>query len=196
MGDTRAANPVRADEAAWRAPLLWRRRRFVVDPRPQLRASAMVGGLVLLLLVLLDASLILAGARGRETALRVAPELADVLRAQDRVEVALLSAISVVFLIGVVVVGLLETHRTAGAAYAIERALDRLAAGGLSARVRLRRSDNLQALAEAFNRAASRLEAEARAEADELEGIAGLPGAPADIAARLRALAASKRQPG
>ncbi len=196
MSDTGTANPARAEQAAWKVPLLWRRRRFVVDPGPQLRASAMVAGLVLLLLVLLDASLILAGAHGREAALRVAPELGEVLRAQDRVEVALLAAISVVFLIGVVVVGLLETHRTAGAAYAIERALDRLAAGALSARVRLRKGDNLQALAAAFNRAASRLEADARAEADELDRIAALPAAPSDVAAQVRALAARKRQLG
>lgn len=193
MSDTGAASPARAEEATWRVPLLWRRRRFVVDPRPQLRASAMVGGLVLLLLVLLDASLMLAGAQRREAALQVAPELGELLRAQDRVEVALLAAISIVFLIGVLVVGLLETHRTAGAAYALARALDRLAEGRLSARVRLRKGDNLQAIADAFNRAASRLEANARAEADELDRIASLPGAPADVAAQVRALAARKR---
>jgi methyl-accepting chemotaxis protein len=192
MNEPRGLDREAAAETAWRIPLLLRRRRFVVDPRSQWRASAMVGGLVLLLLVLLDLSLILAGTHSRQAALQAAPELGRLLRAQDRLEILLLVAISVVFLIGVLVVGLLETHRTAGAAYAIERGLERLGEARFGTRVRLRKGDNLQSLAEAFNRAASRLEAAAREEIAELDEIAA--DLPPDPAARLRAAAARKRQ--
>ena len=67
---------------------------------------------------------------------------------------------SVVLLGGIVLVGVVEAHRTAGAAFAIRRAVDTLATGARGARVRLRRGDHLQELAAAVNRLAEALDAE------------------------------------
>jgi hypothetical protein len=59
-----------------------------------------------------------------------------------------------------VLVGVVEAHRTAGAAFAIRRTVDALTAGSLGARVKLRRGDHLQDLASAINRLAEALDAE------------------------------------
>ncbi len=199
MTEERTAIPSMPAESLRGIPALLRRRRFVVDPRYQFRASLMMGALVLVLLALLNVSLFVADVQGRRAALAAAPELGDLLRSQDRLELALVAAISVVFLIGVVVVGLLETHRTAGAAFVLRRGLGDVAEGRFAIRLKLRKGDNLQALAEAFNHAASSLHERTLAEIEELERLAeraGSLGRPEalEIAAGLRTLAAAKRR--
>jgi len=57
-------------------------------------------------------------------------------------------------------VGVLESHRTAGAAYAIRRAVDAIRDGRLDTRVRLRRGDHLQDLAKSINLLAETIEEE------------------------------------
>jgi HAMP domain-containing protein len=52
----------------------------------------------------------------------------------------------------------MESHRTAGAAFAIRRTVDQLRLGDRGARVRLRRGDHLQELARAVNELAESLE--------------------------------------
>ena len=119
----------------------WRRRRYVVDARSQLRAGILVGFLTLALLVLLNVSIF----TGHEA---------------DRSSWVLLLTGSVVFFTGIVAIGVLETHRTAGAAFAIRRTIDALRDGQRGARVRLRRSDHLQELAEAVNALAEAIDRE------------------------------------
>jgi hypothetical protein len=114
-----------------------RRRKVLVDPRYQLRAGMMVGLVAFLLLLLVNLSLLTEGAPW----------------------IVLLGG-SVVLLGGIVLVGVVEAHRTAGAAFAIRRAVDTLATGARGARVRLRRGDHLQELAAAVNRLAEALDAE------------------------------------
>ena len=58
---------------------------------------------------------------------------------------------AIVFLIMVVVVTLLETHKTAGAAFNLSRQMQRVRSGEYGTRVALRRGDNLQSLGRAFN---------------------------------------------
>lgn len=117
-----------------------RRKKIMVDPRYQLRAGMIVGLVAFVLLLLVNLSLMTEGA----------PWI-------------LLLGGSAVLLGGIVLVGIVEAHRTAGAAFAIRRTIDALAAGTLGARVRLRRGDHLQELAEAINRLAEALDAERRA---------------------------------
>lgn len=114
-----------------------RRRKVLVDTRYQLRAGMVVGLVAFVLLLLVNLSLMTDGA----------PWI-------------LLLGGSAVLLGGIVLVGVVEAHRTAGAAFAIRRTVDALAAGTHGARVRLRRGDHLQDLAEAINRLAERLDAE------------------------------------
>lgn len=139
-------------------PLIgWRRRQFVVDARYQMRAGVLVGAVALVLLVLLNASLILQERAEAATASFLsAPSLA----VQDTTSWALLLVGSAVFLGGVILVGVLESHRTAGAAYAIRRALDAIRDGRPDIRVRLRRGDHLQDLATSVNQLAETIDAE------------------------------------
>ena len=117
--------------------LVDRRRKILVDPRYQLRAGMIVGLVAFVLLLLVNLSLMTEGA----------PWI-------------LLLGGSAVLLGGIVLVGVVEAHRTAGAAFAIRRTVDALAAGTLGARVRLRRGDHLQDLAQAINRLAEAIDAE------------------------------------
>ena len=135
----------------------WRRRQFVVDARYQLRAGVLVGAIALVLLVLLNASLIL---QDQASAATAALSVHPVLAGQDRASLVLLLLGSVVFLGGVIIVGVLESHRTAGAAYAIRRAVDAIRDGRPDIRIRLRRGDHLQDLATSVNRLAETIDAE------------------------------------
>jgi len=135
----------------------WRRRQFVVDARYQLRAGVLVGTVAVVLLVLLDASLIL---QDRATAAAAATAVRPLLAGQDRASWALLLLGSAVFLGGVTLVGVLESHRTAGAAYAIRRAVDAIRDGQSEIRVRLRRGDHLKDLAKSINQLAETIDAE------------------------------------
>lgn len=134
-----------------------RRRQFVVDPRYQLRAGVLVGLVALVLLVLLNVSLFLpqqAAAGAGAAALRSGAGRADGM------SWTLILLGSAVLILGVTLIGVLESHRTAGAAYAIRRAVDELTQGRTGVRIRLRQGDHLQDLARAINRLAETIEAE------------------------------------
>ena len=135
----------------------WRRRQFVVDAHYQMRAGVLVGAVALVLLVLLNASLILQDrAEAATAALVVRPMLPE----QDGMSWALLFVGSVVFLGGVVLIAVFESHRTAGAAYSIRRAIDAIRDGRADIRVRLRRGDHLQDLATSVNQLAETIDSE------------------------------------
>lgn len=135
----------------------WRRRRYVVDARYQLRAGALVGGAALVLLILLNVSLISHGRAGASVAEPAAHRLAA---GQSGTSFALLMLGSLTFIAGVILIGLLESHRTAGAAFAIRRAVDEIREGKTEIRVRLRRRDHLQELARSINRLAETIDGE------------------------------------
>jgi len=135
----------------------WRRRQFVVDARYQLRAGVLVGTVAIVLLVLLNASLLL---QDRSAAASAATAVRPLFAGQDRASWALLLLGSAVFLGGVILVGVMESHRTAGAAYAIRRAVDAIRDGRTEIRVRLRRGDHLQDLAKSVNQLAETIDAE------------------------------------
>ena len=108
---------------------------------------------------------------------RVGPELTDLLRAQGRVELTLVILASVVFLVGVFVISILETHRTAGAAHNASQRLRDVAAGRYSVRLTLRGSDNLRELEVAFNRMGRALRSRTREEIEALDQLAARAGA-------------------
>ncbi len=178
---------------------LFRRRRFLVDRRYQLRMGLFTGGVALILLVLLNVSLFVAARETTQSAAASTPELRDLVRSQDRIQLMLTLLGSAVFLVGIVVVGVLESHRTAGAAYRLERVIGRLREGNWASRARLRRGDHLQSLATALNQLAATLQDQDVREAEALEEAAariqGLnePVA-AEIAAAVRRLAITRRQ--
>ena len=146
-----------AKAAAHAHPFEWRRRQLVVDARYQLRAGVLVGVVALVLLVLLNAALIVPGRAASHAAATTSRAFPA---GSDGASWALVLVGSAVVLCGVIVIGVLESHRTAGAAYAIRRAVEAIREGRSDARVRLRRGDHLQELARAVNQMAETIDAE------------------------------------
>jgi hypothetical protein len=183
-----------------RLPLIGQRRHFLLDPRMQLRAVGLVCSIVLVLLIV--ANLALHALREQRTAALSSDihELAPVLRQQDRTELGLMALASLVFLGGVFVVTILETHRTAGAAYNIGRRLEDVRSGRYDVRLHLRHGDTLRGLEAPFNDMLHALQDRAWADVDALEELAAqadlvsTPLEAHELADRLRALAAAKRQ--
>lgn len=87
------------------------------------------------------------------------PEALEDQRFDDLVKFGLsLAFITVVATLAIAVWGLFLTHRAAGAIYHLQRVVDEIKAGDLGARVRLRRTDEFQDLANSFNDMMDRLQ--------------------------------------
>ncbi len=157
MSDPRSEQAVGSHAAPQAALSEWRRRQWVVDAPYQLRAGVLVGTVAIVLLALLNASLV---THNRAVAATAAAR--PLLAGQDRGSWVFLLFGSALFLVGVVLVGLLESHKTAGAAFAIRRAVDAIREGRSDVRVRLRRGDHLQELAASINDLAETIDAERR----------------------------------
>ncbi|HEX5042723.1 MAG TPA: hypothetical protein VFV75_07440 [Candidatus Polarisedimenticolaceae bacterium] len=151
--------------------ILGRRRRFLVPGVYQWRSLALLGGLTLLLVAALDAALITLVKTGSAHVLQVAPELQTFVSGQDRDMQRLIVLGSLVTLAGVLLIGLLETHRTAGPMFNLTRALERFPIDGLRTRLKFRRDDHFPELEQAFNKMAADLEARALARVAELARI-------------------------
>jgi hypothetical protein len=143
--------------------LLTRRRRFILDRRGQLRAVFLTGSATAILLALLNMALYLARERDVAALLSDSPVLRDLIVA---------AAASLLFLAGVVVVTLIETHRTAGAAFTLARHMASIQVGRYDVELRLRKGDNLRELEGAFNEMAGALRERTLNEARELEELA------------------------
>jgi len=130
---------------------LGKRRTFLVDRRSQLRSATVAAVVVTVVLVVLLVSLHASRERATDALVAQVPTLAETLAAQNRVELMLQIAGAVVFLVMVVSVTVLETHKTAGAAFNLSRQMGRIRDGEYITRVTLRKGDNLQLLAHAFN---------------------------------------------
>jgi len=131
-----------------------------VDARYQLRAGVLVGSVAIVLLVLLNASLVFQHRAPVRPVAIPTTAARPPIAGQDGSSVAILIIGSLVFFGGVVLVGVLESHRTAGAAFAIRRAVDAIRDGQPQIRVRLRRGDHLQDVARSINQLAETIDAE------------------------------------
>jgi signal transduction histidine kinase len=128
-----------------------RRRRILVNLRYQLK-MAMIGtigmgflvGLMILILYRINAQ------NSREL-LEVAPFLKESLAVRDRNQLLVMLAGGIVFMAGVFLVEILESHKTAGVIHNVRRRLEEVRSGRFSARVKLRKHDNFPELAESFN---------------------------------------------
>jgi len=136
---------------ALRLKAFGRRRRLLVDRNYQLRSalrsvlgtSVLVGLLVFVLYrINLESSLDLQ---------QMAPFMREGLRRWDRITLFSLILGGLVFLAGVFLVELMETHRTAGALHNLRRRLEELRCGRFTAQLKLRRHDNFPELEKAFN---------------------------------------------
>ncbi len=130
---------------------LGQRRNFLVDRKNQFRTTALAAGVVATVLTVFLVTLHLSRERATETLVAHMPSLAETLAAQNRSEFTFQLTAAIVFLTMVIVVTLLETHKTAGAAFNLSRQMGKVGSGDYGTRVALRRGDNLQAVARAFN---------------------------------------------
>ncbi len=191
---TAAAPPQREPWLRFLVPLR-HRRRFLIDRPVQLRAAFLSGTVALILLVLLNVSLHVARQRDSEALLTDAPEFRALIVSQNRMELGLIALASLVFIGGVVVITVLETHKTAGAAFNLARHMLEVEHGNYDVRLHLRKDDNLQQLEAAFNSMASALRSRTTADAEALEELAGVaerisgPDEAEHLARRLRELA-------
>jgi methyl-accepting chemotaxis protein len=95
---------------------------------------------------------------------QMAPFMKAHLESRDRLTLVSICLAGAVFLTGVFLLEVLETHRTAGVILNLRRRLDELRSGRLSAFLRLRRHDCFRELETAFNATAGALRT--RAEGD------------------------------
>ena len=139
------------NRSAKRGWLLGQRRNFLIDRRNQLRTTLLTTAVVATVLMALLASLHVSRERATEALVAEMPSLAATLAAQNRIDFAFQLAGAIVFLAMVVVVTLLETHKTAGAAFNLERHLAKIRDGEYGTRVTLRHNDNLQSVGRTLN---------------------------------------------
>lgn len=176
------------------------RRQYLVNRERQLRSAFLVLVVVLLLLVPLNYSL--HTVRQQETATITAsnPQLRPLMESRDRTELIVGLVASMVIMVGVFALTIIETHRTAGAAFAIRRRLDLIREGHFDTDLHLRGGDNLRELEMPFNAMMEALRSRAVDEARTLEELADrtagvvVPQEAQAIATRLRQLARKKRE--
>ncbi|MBZ5639571.1 MAG: hypothetical protein LAO51_12570 [Acidobacteriia bacterium] len=179
--------------------VVFRRRRFLVNRRYQLRVTSITMGTAFVLLLLLNFALFALNQKSSLTAIRVAPELKSYFAAQDRFQVGLILIGSLAFLGGGFLLGILETHRTAGASFNVCRCLQELRDGRYAIRMRLRRGDNLKEIELAFNEMAATLHERTVRDAALLEDLANrmeemdAPGVAA-LALEVKKLVVEKRR--
>jgi len=130
----------------------FRRRQYLVDRQRQLAATVRVAGLVLVLLVVLNAVLAWQNYESTQAVMVSNPEFGERMRAADLRNVAITAGISLIILAMVVVRSIMFTHRTAGAVYKVSKSLEQVGEFNYDISLRLRRDDNLRALEDPFNK--------------------------------------------
>ena len=135
----------------------FRRRQYLVDRKRQLAATIRVAGLVLILLVTLNAVLAWQNYNATQSVMMMNPQVGERMQAADMRNMAVTAAISLIILAMVVVRSIMLTHRTAGAVYKISLCLGQVGDFNFDVNLRLRNDDNLRALEDPFNRMASNL---------------------------------------
>jgi len=174
------------------------RRQYLVDRKRQLRTVVLTAGVTIFLLAIVNISFGVMRASQSMVLSTAAPQLRPVLEQQDSSFATTLLVISAIFVAGVSIITIAETHRTAGAIYAVKQRLDRVRDGGLKVNLNLRKRDTLRDLMAPFNEMVASLRDRVLADADELDRLADEASSatadPAALAARLRELADGKRE--
>jgi len=129
----------------------FRRRKFLIDRRGQLLATTKVAGMALVFLILLNVIFYLWSALETRAIVASNPHLTEQMETIDRHSSLLLAAVSFLVLAIIVVRSIMLTHRTAGAAFNLQRCLNLVASGDYDTRFRLRAKDNLRQLQDPFN---------------------------------------------
>jgi methyl-accepting chemotaxis protein len=154
--------------------MMGQRRKVLVHRRFQIRMAlfnVLTTGVVISLLVLLNLTFASSSRDVTESLVTKMPQLGANLHQMDRHTTILMVVISVLLTACIFMLGILHSHRIAGAAFNLHRALDSVAGGRYTTRATLRRRDDLQELMEAFNRMSGALTRDARGEIETLESL-------------------------
>jgi methyl-accepting chemotaxis protein len=135
----------------------FRRRQYLVDRRRQLAATMRIAGLVLVLLIILNAVLAWQNYNATQSVMLTNPEMGERMRAVDLRNMAITAGISLIILAMVVMRSIMLTHRTAGAVYKISQCLEQVGEFNFDVNLRLRTDDNIRALEDPFNKMAGNL---------------------------------------
>jgi methyl-accepting chemotaxis protein len=135
----------------------FRRRQYLVDRKRQLAATVRVAGLVLVLLIVLNAVLAWQNFNVTASVMATNPDAGERMRAADMRNMAITAGISLIILAMVVMRSIMLTHRTAGAVYKISMCLEQVGDFNFDVNLRLRNDDNLRALEDPFNKMAGNL---------------------------------------
>lgn len=135
----------------------YRRRQYLVDRKRQLAATVRVAGLVLVLLIVLNAVLAWQNYNTTQSVMVSNPAAAERMHAADMRNMAITAGISLIILAMVVIRSIMLTHRTAGAVYKISLCLEQVGDFNFDINLRLRNDDNLRALEDPFNKMAGNL---------------------------------------
>jgi len=135
----------------------FRRRQYLVDRKRQLAATVRIAGLVLVLLLVLNAVLAWQNYNTTQSVMASNPEVGERMRAVDMRNMAITAGISLIILAMVVMRSIMLTHRTAGAVYKISQCLEQVGDLNFDINLRLRNDDNLRALEDPFNKMAGTL---------------------------------------
>jgi methyl-accepting chemotaxis protein len=182
-----------------RSPRVFRT-KYLSDPRRQLRTALMTTSLVTVLLILVNLGFSILRSSHTSILTAAAPQLAPVVEEQSSTLSLTMIVLSVLLVIAVFVGTIVETHRTAGAVYAVQQRLDRVREGDFHVALKLRLRDNLQDLEGPFNEMVASLRKRALDEALALENLAetadSIGNGGTDLAQSLRELAARKKISG
>ena len=135
----------------------FRRRQYLVDRKRQLASTMRIAGLVLVLLITLNAVLAWQNYNATQAVMFSNPEVGERMRAVDMRNLAITAGISLIILAMVVMRSIMLTHRTAGAVYKISQCLEKVGEFNYDVNLRLRNEDNIRALEDPFNKMAGNL---------------------------------------
>ena len=150
----------------------FRRRQYLVDRKRQLTATVRVAGLILVLLITLNAALAWQSYSVTSTVMAKDPVMGERMRAIDNRNIAITAGISLIILAMVVVRSIMLTHRTAGAVYKVSQCLEEVANFNFDVNLRLRSEDNLRELEEPFNKMAGNLQRRASEDYQAMKKLA------------------------
>jgi len=176
------------------------RRKYINDPKRQLRTAILTTALVFVLLVFVNLGFFLLRTSQTSILSAAAPQLTTILAEQDSTRMLIMISISVVLMITVFIVTIVETHRTAGAVVAMGQRLERVRDGDYHISLKFRHRDNLKDLESPFNEMVASLRKRADDDAVVLDELAAkaeaLEGDDDGLSRTLRDLAESKRFSG
>lgn len=148
------------------------RRRYLIDPKRQLRATLMTTSLVVVLVIMVNVGFGFLRSNQASFLSAAAPQLSPLLEEQETVLKLAMIVFSVMLVAAVSLKTIVETHRTAGAVFAVRQRIERVTAGDYDISLRLRENDNLENLVDPFNAMVAALRNSATNEASEFERLA------------------------